>query len=606
MILLARVITRNFSNPTNNRLRTSSNTRNQAIVQGDKVNIQSKNSGNDGRNTRRSYVQEEVIESNTVQNDAGNIQRTLRTASSGTVANVQCYNCSEKGHYARNCLKPRIKYSKYFMEHILLAKQDEAGVILTDEQNNFLFVDASRMEEIKELSANIFLMAKFNQQTLILMLGQAIILHFSVRHAYADVHAQNQDLLLTISELKSMTERSSSVRRPSNRDSSFKNSVISNTKNSSKKVEVYDRTNKKSDVASKNVGLDTFVTNDEIKNALIAENILCVSSAKNVVQIVLWIVDSGCSKHMTGDRSLLKISLRNSWEPSALGTIILQQSHDMAEAVSTAFFTQNQSIIHTRNNKNPYKLLRGRKPNVEYFHVFGSLCYLTNDPDDLRKMKPKSDIGIFIGYSETSRGFRIYNRHTKKIIETIHVKFDELTAMDFEHDNLEPVSQRFINDDSSVESMNTPSKEDLDNFFGPMYDEYFEKKSSDMPINFAAQQVHNQEDSYLTSSIDIEAHEAPPIITTSKEQNSPISLTVADDFYQEDSAELDGNTLLTSYDASDFSEAESSTNLDPSNMHEFHQVQSLKHIWTKAHSLEQIIGDSSKPVMTRHRLQTDP
>nr|GFA57430.1 hypothetical protein [Tanacetum cinerariifolium] len=94
IILFARAITRNFSNPTNNHLRTSSNTINQAIVQGDRVNIQSKNSSNNVKNTRRSYVQEEVIESNNVQNDAGNIQRTLRTASSGTVANVQCYNCN--------------------------------------------------------------------------------------------------------------------------------------------------------------------------------------------------------------------------------------------------------------------------------------------------------------------------------------------------------------------------------------------------------------------------------------------------------------------------------------------------------------------------------
>nr|GEY34731.1 integrase, catalytic region, zinc finger, CCHC-type, peptidase aspartic, catalytic [Tanacetum cinerariifolium] len=110
------------------------------------------------KNTRRSYVQDEVIESNNVQNDAGNIQRTLRTASLGTVANVQCYNFSEKGHYARNFPKPRIKNSKYFMEQMLLAKQDEAGVLLTDEQNDFLFADVSRMEEIKELSANICLM----------------------------------------------------------------------------------------------------------------------------------------------------------------------------------------------------------------------------------------------------------------------------------------------------------------------------------------------------------------------------------------------------------------------------------------------------------------
>ncbi|GJT51833.1 retrovirus-related pol polyprotein from transposon TNT 1-94 [Tanacetum coccineum] len=153
--------------------------------------------------------------------------------------------------------------------------------------------------------------------------------------------------------------------------------------------------------------------------------------------------------------------------------------------------------------------------------------------------------------------------------------------------------------------MNTPSKEDLDNLFGPMYDEYFEKKSSDMPINSAAQQDHTHEDSPVTTSIDIDKHEAPPIITTSEEQTSLIYLTEADEFYQEDSAELDGNTLLTPYDAPDFSEAESSTALDPSNMHEFHQVQPSTHIWTKAHPLEQVIGDPSKPVMTRQRLPTD-
>ncbi|GJR34989.1 hypothetical protein Tco_1210673 [Tanacetum coccineum] len=66
MILLARAITQRFSNPTNNRLCTSFNTRNQAIVQADRVNIQSRNSGNDGRNRRHSYVQEEIIEGNNV------------------------------------------------------------------------------------------------------------------------------------------------------------------------------------------------------------------------------------------------------------------------------------------------------------------------------------------------------------------------------------------------------------------------------------------------------------------------------------------------------------------------------------------------------------
>ncbi|GJS22249.1 hypothetical protein Tco_0450881 [Tanacetum coccineum] len=80
--------------------------------------------------------------------------------------NTKFLNClqpewlNEKGHYARNYLKLRVRDSKYFMEQMLLAKQDEAGVILTDEQNDFLFADASRMEEIKELSANICLIAR--------------------------------------------------------------------------------------------------------------------------------------------------------------------------------------------------------------------------------------------------------------------------------------------------------------------------------------------------------------------------------------------------------------------------------------------------------------
>ncbi|GKC79242.1 hypothetical protein Tco_1130016 [Tanacetum coccineum] len=93
MLLLARAITQNFSNPTNNRLRTSSNTRNQAIIQGDRVNIQSRNSGNTGRNNRRAYVQEEVVEGSNALNETQNIQRTLRTSSLGNTSTVQCYNC---------------------------------------------------------------------------------------------------------------------------------------------------------------------------------------------------------------------------------------------------------------------------------------------------------------------------------------------------------------------------------------------------------------------------------------------------------------------------------------------------------------------------------
>nr|GEU46073.1 hypothetical protein [Tanacetum cinerariifolium] len=157
MLLLARAITKNFSNPTYNCLRTSSNTKNQVVIQGDHVNIQSMNSGNAGRNNRRAYVQEEVVEGS---NETGNVQRTIWNSSLGNTSTVQYYNYSRKEHYARKCPKLIVWDSKYFMEQMLLAKQDESVVILTDGQNDFLFADASRMEEIKDLSANICLMAR--------------------------------------------------------------------------------------------------------------------------------------------------------------------------------------------------------------------------------------------------------------------------------------------------------------------------------------------------------------------------------------------------------------------------------------------------------------
>ncbi|GJS92798.1 retrovirus-related pol polyprotein from transposon TNT 1-94 [Tanacetum coccineum] len=109
-----------------------------------------------------------------------------------------------------------------------------------------------------------------------------------------------------------------------------------------------------------------------------------------------------------------------------------------AKAVATACYTQNRSIIRLRHGKNPYELLHDRKPDLSYLYVFGALCYPTNDSENLGKLQAKSDIGIFIGYAPKKKAYCIYNRHTQKIIETIHVDFNELTAMASEQSSLEP------------------------------------------------------------------------------------------------------------------------------------------------------------------------
>nr|GFC36395.1 retrovirus-related Pol polyprotein from transposon TNT 1-94 [Tanacetum cinerariifolium] len=98
-----------------------------------------------------------------------------------------------------------------------------------------------------------------------------------------------------------------------------------------------------------------------------------------------------------------------------------------AEAVATACFIQNRSIIRLRHGKTPYELMHGKQPDLSYFHV--------------EKLQPKADIGIFIGYAPSKKAFRIYNRRTRRIVETIHVDFDELTVMASEQSSSGPALQ---------------------------------------------------------------------------------------------------------------------------------------------------------------------
>nr|GFD49347.1 integrase, catalytic region, zinc finger, CCHC-type, peptidase aspartic, catalytic [Tanacetum cinerariifolium] len=108
------------------------------------------------------------------------------------------------------------------------------------------------------------------------------------------------------------------------------------------------------------------------------------------------------------------------------------------EAIATACFTQNCSIIHRRFNKTPYELINDRKLDISFLHVFGALCYPKNDREDIGKLGAKGDIGFFIGYSADSCASRIYNRRTNKIMETLNVSFDELLAMAFEQRSSKP------------------------------------------------------------------------------------------------------------------------------------------------------------------------
>ena len=82
--------------------------------------------------------------------------------------------------------------------------------------------------------------------------------------------------------------------------------------------------------------------------------------------------------------------------------------------------------------KTPYELWKGRKPNVKYFRIFGSTCFILKDRENVGKFDSRNDEGIFLRYSSTSKAYQVYNKRTKKVMETVNVVIDKVSKSGFE------------------------------------------------------------------------------------------------------------------------------------------------------------------------------
>jgi len=99
--------------------------------------------------------------------------------------------------------------------------------------------------------------------------------------------------------------------------------------------------------------------------------------------------------------------------------------HFSAEAVNTACYVQNRICIRPILEKTAYELFKGRRPNIYYFHQFGCTCYILNNKLYLKKFDAKAQRGMFLGYSERSKTYKVYNSETHCVEESMHVKFDD-------------------------------------------------------------------------------------------------------------------------------------------------------------------------------------
>ncbi|GKC71906.1 putative ribonuclease H-like domain-containing protein [Tanacetum coccineum] len=278
-----------------------------------------------------------------------------------------------------------------------------------------------------------------------------------------------------------------------------------------------------------------------------------------------------------------------------------------AEAVATACYTQNRSIIRCHHRKTPYEILHDRKPDLSYLHVFGALCYPNNDSEDLGKLQAKADIGIFIGYAPKKKSYRIYNRRTQKIIETIHVDFDELTAMTSEQLGSGPELQSMtpatscsglVSNPILQQPCNPPPRDDWDRLFQPMFDEYFNPPTIVVSpvLVAAAPKAVDLADSPVSTLINQDA----PSTSIPSTQDQEHSLIISQGFEESPKTPHFHNDPLHESLHEDSTSHGSSSNVRASHT----PFESLGR-WTKDHPIANVIRNPSRSVSTRKQLHTD-
>nr|GEV52654.1 retrovirus-related Pol polyprotein from transposon TNT 1-94 [Tanacetum cinerariifolium] len=334
----------------------------------------------------------------------------------------------------------------------------------------------------------------------------------------------------------------------------------------------------------------------------------------NVVKIILWYLDSGCSKHMTGDCSQLvnfvqkflgtvkfgndhvakimgygdyqirnvtisQASKTKSWlwhrrlSYLNFGAINYLARQGLVRGLPKLKFKKITFVQHVPWARVPRKLTNQnlKTPTKRNFicftWIFAGQCVLkasmekSISSENLGKLQPKADIGIFIGYAPTKKAFRVYNRRTRRIVETIHVDFDELTAMASEQPSSRPtlnemtprtISSRLVQKYSPSTSYVPPSRNDWDLLFQPMFDELLNPPPS--VVNQAPEviapiaEVITPIQADLTGSpssttVDQDAPSLSKSHTTTEIQSSVIPQDVGDDNLYMEVAHI-GNDLL--------------------------------------------------------------
>ena len=104
------------------------------------------------------------------------------------------------------------------------------------------------------------------------------------------------------------------------------------------------------------------------------------------------------------------------------------------------------------SKKTPYELWREKKPVVKYFQIFGSDYYILHDRETLEKFDAKSDEGYFLGYSSTSRAYKVYNLRTKTVMESSNVVINDELCSETHSENTHPIQEKIVEVNDPIRS----------------------------------------------------------------------------------------------------------------------------------------------------------
>nr|GEY87803.1 hypothetical protein [Tanacetum cinerariifolium] len=527
------------------------------------------------------------------------------------MSKVKCYNCKKEGHFAKDCKKAKVKDYNYYKTKMLLAKKDSDEQVLLAEDQAWI---ESSSDSDQEINTNMVFMAQIEK-----VLSDSDESYSSAEETITEVanytsksesesefetleyydNSTNYGLFVNNDDdqenfhdaIESASEKFIKNHIDSQKD--FDKSEVDHN-DSEEKEHLVDKLIQKFNNKVKYVVIDTHTEcqaqyaklEEERYEYMIRYSAVCDNDKHNRKKIdkqeILF--DKMSHQLVEMNNNVLRLQekiLEKETKISELEECVSNKDIEIEKCLERLNECENKHHKIGQTNQTIHMIIPSKDTlyNIRKGIGFENQIYFEKAKDlrpslydekvfGLGKIKEKEDIGLFVGYSKESAAFRIYNKQTHKIHESVNVNFNEISEMASKQFSLEPglsnLNEMGKSSNPSVSQVLETSKKDLEDLFHNFYDEYFDSSK-----------IMKSSTTNVETSISEEVfHEVSKLF-----QRKSSSSSLNDDVQKspEKGAYFDASTSF----------------------HTFYQPYPHEKKWTKDHPLHKIIGDPKSSVRTR-------